>query len=53
MPGFDLAKAVGLLFSEMATDETEGMVLLNHGIFTFGNTARESYERMIDFSECC
>ena len=48
MPGFDLAKEVGLLFSEMASDETEGMVLLNHGIFSFGNTARESYERMID-----
>ena len=24
------------------------MVLLNHGIFTFGETARESYERMIE-----
>ena len=24
------------------------MVLLNHGIFSFGNTARESYERMIN-----
>jgi len=48
MPGFDLAKEVGHLFLEMASDETEGMVLLNHGIFSFGNTARESYERMID-----
>jgi len=48
MPGFDLAKEVGRLFSEMVSDETEGMVLLNHGIFSFGNTARESYERMID-----
>jgi len=48
MPGFDLAKEVGRIFSEMASDETEGVVLLNHGIFSFGNTARESYERMID-----
>jgi len=48
MPGFDLAKEVSHLFSKMASDETEGMVLLNHGIFTFGNTARESYDRMID-----
>ena len=48
MPGFDLAKEVGRLFLEKASDETEGMVLLNHGIFSFGNTARESYERMID-----
>jgi len=48
MPGFDLAKEVSHLFSKMSSDETEGMVLLNHGIFTFGNTARESYDRMID-----
>ena len=48
MPGFDLAKEVGRLFSEMASDETEGMVLLNHGIFSFGSTARKSYDRMID-----
>jgi len=48
MPGFDLAKEVNRIFSKMASDETEGMVLLNHGIFSFGNTARESYERMID-----
>ena len=51
MPGFDLAKEVGHLFSEMASDETEGMVLLNHGIFSFGDTARESYGRMIDLVE--
>ena len=48
MPGFDLAKEVSRLFSEMASDETEGIVLLNHGIFSFGSTARESYDRMID-----
>ena len=48
MPGFDLAKEVGRLFSEMASDETEGMVLLNHGIFSFGSTARKSYDRMIN-----
>jgi Uncharacterized conserved protein len=33
MPGFDLAKDVGRLFAEYANDKTEGMVLLNHGIF--------------------
>ena len=26
----------------------EGLILLNHGIFTFGDTAKESYERMIN-----
>ncbi|HIL04186.1 MAG TPA: bifunctional aldolase/short-chain dehydrogenase, partial [Candidatus Thioglobus autotrophicus] len=48
MPGFDLSKDVGRLFSEQATNETEGMVLLNHGIFSFGSTAKEAYDRMID-----
>ena len=48
MPGFDLSKDVDRLFSEQATSETEGMVLLNHGIFSFGETAKQSYDRMID-----
>ena len=48
MPGFDLSKDVGRLFSEQVTNETEGMVLLNHGIFSFGSTAKEAYDRMID-----
>ncbi len=48
MPGFDLSKDVGRLFSEQATDKTEGMVLLNHGIFSFGSSAKEAYDRMIE-----
>jgi rhamnose utilization protein RhaD (predicted bifunctional aldolase and dehydrogenase)/NAD(P)-dependent dehydrogenase (short-subunit alcohol dehydrogenase family) len=48
MPGFDLSKDVGRLFLEQATDKTEGVVLLNHGIFSFGATAKEAYDRMID-----
>ena len=48
MPGFDLSKDVGRLFSEQATNKTEGMVLLNHGIFSFGDNAKEAYDRMID-----
>ena len=48
MPGFDLSKDVSRLFSEQATDKTEGMVLLNHGIFSFGSTAKQAYDRMID-----
>jgi len=48
MPGFDLAKSVGKIFLEQATSETEGMVLMSHGIFSFGNSAKESYDRMID-----
>ncbi len=48
MPGFDLAKDVDRLFSKYATENIQGMVLLNHGIFSFGNSAKQSYERMID-----
>jgi len=48
MPGFDLARLCAELFSQQAGPQTIGMVLLNHGIFSFGETARESYARMID-----
>ena len=47
MPGFDLAKDVARIFSEQSSDKTEGMVLMNHGIFSFGDSAKESYDRMI------
>lgn len=44
-PGFDLAKkAAGVFESDPGV---EGLLLLKHGIFTFGNTAREAYDRMI------
>jgi rhamnose utilization protein RhaD (predicted bifunctional aldolase and dehydrogenase)/NAD(P)-dependent dehydrogenase (short-subunit alcohol dehydrogenase family) len=48
MPGFDLARVCAEQFSKQAGPQTIGMVLLNHGIFSFGATAQESYERMID-----
>jgi len=48
MPGFDLARAVAQRFPLEATPRTMGMVLMNHGIFSFGATARESYERMVN-----
>jgi rhamnose utilization protein RhaD (predicted bifunctional aldolase and dehydrogenase)/NAD(P)-dependent dehydrogenase (short-subunit alcohol dehydrogenase family) len=48
MPGFDLARLVAERFAAEATDNTRGMVLMNHGLFSFGATARESYERMIE-----
>ncbi|MGB5970073.1 MAG: bifunctional aldolase/short-chain dehydrogenase [Spirulinaceae cyanobacterium] len=47
MPGFELALACAKKFAAETTENTIGMVLLNHGIFSFGSTARESYERMI------
>ncbi len=47
MPGFDLARLCAERFPAEAGPRTVGMVLMNHGIFSFGETARESYERMI------
>ena len=47
MPGFDLAKLCAEVIPELAKQRTIGMVLMNHGIFTFGDTAKQSYERMI------
>jgi rhamnose utilization protein RhaD (predicted bifunctional aldolase and dehydrogenase)/NAD(P)-dependent dehydrogenase (short-subunit alcohol dehydrogenase family) len=47
MPGFDLARLCAERFPAQAGPGTLGMVLLSHGIFAFGETARESYERMI------
>jgi len=45
MPGFQLAKKAAEVFE---TDpRVEGLVLLKHGIFTFGDTAQQAYERMI------
>lgn len=48
MPGFKLAALCADLYPREAGPQTIGMVLMNHGIFTWGETARESYERMID-----
>jgi rhamnose utilization protein RhaD (predicted bifunctional aldolase and dehydrogenase)/NAD(P)-dependent dehydrogenase (short-subunit alcohol dehydrogenase family) len=46
MPGFALAKKSAEV-SE-ATPRAEGLILHKHGIFTFGASAREAYERMIE-----
>ncbi len=47
MPGFDLARRCAELYPLRATNDTIGMVLVNHGVFSFGESAKESYERMI------
>jgi len=47
MPGFDLARLCAERLDAELTSRTIGMVLLNHGIFSFGESAKESYERMI------
>jgi rhamnose utilization protein RhaD (predicted bifunctional aldolase and dehydrogenase)/NAD(P)-dependent dehydrogenase (short-subunit alcohol dehydrogenase family) len=48
MAGFDLAAHCAREFERQAGPETVGMVLLSHGIFSFGADARQSYERMIE-----
>ncbi len=45
-PGFGLAKTAAQVFEEKP--DVEGLILHKHGIFTFGETAREAYERMIE-----
>jgi rhamnose utilization protein RhaD (predicted bifunctional aldolase and dehydrogenase)/NAD(P)-dependent dehydrogenase (short-subunit alcohol dehydrogenase family) len=47
LPGFGLAKAAAARFD--ANPRAEGLMLIKHGIFSFGATAREAYERMIEF----
>ena len=48
MPGFDLARRCNELWPQLATPETQGMVLLNHGLFTFGDTMEEAYSRHLE-----
>ena len=47
MSGLPLAKEVAAQYEK--NPDTEGIVILSHGIFTFGDDARQSYERMIDY----
>jgi rhamnulose-1-phosphate aldolase/alcohol dehydrogenase len=47
IPGFALAKAVADVFDK--NPAAEGLVLLQHGIFTMGDTAEQAYGRMIEF----
>ena len=46
-PGFPLAGQAMRLFEQ--NPSVEGIVLVKHGLFTFGETARESYDRMIRY----
>ena len=45
MPGFALAKLAAEVYE--AHEGCEGLLLLQHGLFTFGDSAEESYERHI------
>ncbi len=46
MPGFGLAKLAAEVHA--AHPDVDGLILLKHGIFSFGFTAEEAYARMID-----
>ena len=45
MPGFGLAKKAAEKYDE--NPDVEGLLLLKHGHFAFGASARESYERIV------
>ena len=47
MPGFNLAKAAADVYEQQP--HVQGLLLGKHGLFTFANDARTSYELMIDF----
>ncbi len=46
MPGFALAKLAAEVYE--AQPECEGLFLVQHGLFTFGETAKQAYERHIE-----
>lgn len=48
MPGFDLARRCAEIFPAEAHAGTTGMILLNHGLFTFADDARTAYERHVE-----
>jgi rhamnose utilization protein RhaD (predicted bifunctional aldolase and dehydrogenase)/NAD(P)-dependent dehydrogenase (short-subunit alcohol dehydrogenase family) len=48
MPGFVLAKAVYEATKVINWSKTKGIVLMNHGLFSFADDAKESYENMIE-----
>jgi rhamnose utilization protein RhaD (predicted bifunctional aldolase and dehydrogenase)/NAD(P)-dependent dehydrogenase (short-subunit alcohol dehydrogenase family) len=47
MPGFILAKTIADLTRNADWSVLDGIILLNHGLFTFADDARTSYENMI------
>lgn len=51
MPGFELARKVAAMTEGADWDRLEGLILLNHGIFSFAHDAKTSYERMISLVE--
>lgn len=48
MPGFVLAKLIYDMTRDVDWSILEGMVLMNHGLFTFNDDAKKSYEKTIE-----
>jgi rhamnose utilization protein RhaD (predicted bifunctional aldolase and dehydrogenase) len=48
MPGFILAQTVYKMAKDLDWDSCDGIILHNHGIFTFDDDAKKSYDKMID-----
>lgn len=48
MPGFILAKSIYEKSKNLDWSQCEGIILHNHGIFTFDDDAKQSYTKMID-----
>jgi rhamnose utilization protein RhaD (predicted bifunctional aldolase and dehydrogenase)/NAD(P)-dependent dehydrogenase (short-subunit alcohol dehydrogenase family) len=47
MPGFILAKTIYEMTKGIDWEKLDGMILLNHGVFTFDHDPKKSYEKMI------
>lgn len=48
MPGFILAKQIFGLTNNLDWDSIDGIILEHHGVFTFDNDPKKSYEKMIE-----
>ena len=48
MPGFVLAQVIAKKSKNLDWSKCEGIILHNHGIFTFDDDAQKSYTKMID-----
>ena len=48
MPGFILAREIYQMTKDLNWSDYEGMILLNHGVFTFDDDAQKAYEKMIE-----
>ena len=48
MPGFILAQKIYEMTKDLDWSSVDGIILHNHGIFTFDNDAKSSYDKMIN-----